>query len=177
MTKAKKELLTIPSERIASKIFWIRNKKVMIDRDIAELYRVKTGALNQAVKRNIDRFPTDFMFQLTKEETEIWKSQIVISKAEKKGLRKKPLDFTEQGIAMLSSVLKSKRAIQVNVQIIRTFIKLRELLATNEELQRKIARIEQKYDKRFRVIFEAIKKLIAEEEKPKKQIGFKIEKD
>jgi len=99
----------------------------MIDRDLAELYEVETRILNQAVRRNFDRFPSDFMFQLSKQETNVWKSQIVISTAEKKGLRKRPLVFTEQGVAMLSSVLNSERAIQVNIQIIRTFTKLREL--------------------------------------------------
>ena len=154
----------------------IRGEKVMMDRDLAELYRVDTRALNQAVRRNKERFPKDFMFQLTKEEMEIWKSQIVISNREKMGLRKRPLAFTEQGVAMLSSVLKSKTAIQVNVQIIRTFTKLRKLLATHTQLRKKIEDMERKYDKKFRVIFYAIRRLLAEEEKPKRQIGFKTGK-
>ena len=138
------ENFLIPSERIVNKIYIFRNKKVMFDRDLAELYGVKTMVLNQAVKRNIKRFPADFMFQLDKKEMEIWKSQIVISKSDKMGLRKLPLVFTEQGVAMLSSVLNSDRAINVNIQIIRTFTKIRELLATNEALQRKMIEMEKK---------------------------------
>ncbi|MEK7150348.1 MAG: ORF6N domain-containing protein, partial [Patescibacteria group bacterium] len=135
MEKSKKEIIAIPNERIIKGIFLIRGKKVMIDRDLANLYGVETRSLNQAVRRNADRFPADFMFQLNQQETNIWKSQIVMSTAEKKGLRKKPLVFTEQGVAMLSSVLNSKRAIMVNIQIIRTFTQLRELLSTHKDLE------------------------------------------
>ncbi len=146
----------------------------MIDRDLAELYGVETRVLNQAVRRNNERFPEgDFMFQLTAQEMEIWKSQIVMSKNEKMGLRKAPLVFTEQGVAMLSSVLNSKRAIQVNIQIIRTFTKLREMLATHNELRKKIEEMEQKYNKQFREVFAVIKLLVVEEQKPKREIGFK----
>lgn len=146
----------------------------MLDRDLAELYGVPTKVLNQAVKRNMARFPEDFMFQLTDEELENWKSQIVTSNREKMGLRKKPYAFTEQGVAMLSSVLNSDRAVQVNLQIIRTFTRLRELLLTHEDLKRKIEEMEKEYDQRFKVVFEAIQELIEEEaeDKPKKQIGF-----
>ncbi len=172
MKQTKKQLVTIPTERIISRILLIRGKKVMIDRDLAELYEVETRVLNQAVRRNIDRFPTDFMFQLNKQETSLWKSQIVITKADKKGLRRSPLVFTEQGVAMLSSVLNSKRAVQVNIQIIRTFTKLRELLTTNKDLKQKIEAMEKKYDKQLRGIFEAIKHLLIDEEKPKRRIGF-----
>ena len=132
MEKSKKEIMAIPSERIISRIFLIRGKKIMVDRDLAELYGVETRVLNQAVRRNIERFPSDFMFQLDKKETDIWKSQIVMSTADKKGLRKIPLVFTEQGVAMLSGVLNSKRAIMVNIQIIRTFTQLRELFSGGE---------------------------------------------
>ena len=166
----------IPSERIVNKIYIIRNKKVMLDRDLAELYGVKTMVLNQAVKRNIKRFPADFMFQLDKKEMENWKSQIVISKSERMGLRKLPLAFTEQGVAMLSSVLSSDRAINVNIQIIRTFTKIRELLATNEALQKKVMEMEKKYDSKIKKIFDIIQGmqfLSADEDKPKKEIGFK----
>ena len=135
MEKSKKEIIAIPNERIIKGIFLIRGVKVMIDRDLANLYGVETRSLNQAVRRNADRFPADFMFQLNQQETNIWKSQIVMSTAEKKGLRKKPLVFTEQGVAMLSSVLNSKRAIMVNIQIIRTFTQLRELLSTHKDLE------------------------------------------
>jgi hypothetical protein len=173
------EALIIPSERIVSKIYVIRNKKVMLDRDIAELYGVSTRELNQAVKRNIKRFPADFMFQLDKQEFENWKSQIVISNSLKMGLRKRPLAFTEGGVAMLSGVLNSERAINVNIQIIRTFIKIRELLSTNEALQRKIMQMERKYDTKIKKIFDILHLLLADENKPvpdggqaKKEIGF-----
>ena len=128
----------ILQETVETKILLLRGKKVMLDRDLAVLYRVETKVLNQAVKRNIERFPEDFMFQLTKEEMKNWKSQFVTSNREKMGLRKRPYVFTEPGIAMLSSVLNSKRAIQVNIQIIRTFIKLREMLLTHAGLKQKI---------------------------------------
>ena len=144
----------------------------MMDRDLAELYGVETRTLNQAVKRNIERFPDDFMVQLSKEETKIWKSQIVISTAERKGLRKSPLVFTEQGVAMLSSVLNSERAIKVNIQIVRTFTKLRELLVTNKELREKIEEMEKRYDSQLKDIFEVLRQLLIQEEKPKKEIGF-----
>lgn len=174
MEKSKKEIIAIPNERIISRIFLVRGKKVMIDRDLAELYGVETRALNQAVRRNIDRFPGDFMFQLDKEETNVWKSQIVISTSEKKGLRKNPLVFTEQGVAMLSSVLNSKKAIMVNIQIIRTFTQLREFLSTNKEIREKIENMEKKYDKQLREIFDAIKYLLVEETKSKEPIGFSV---
>src|SRR3989344_3631525 len=173
MKKSKKEIITLPNERIISRIFLIRGKKVMVDRDLANLYGVETRSLNQAVRRNIDRFPADFMFQLNQEETNIWKSQIVISAADKKGLRKSPLVFTEQGVAMLSSVLNSERAIRVNIQIIRTFTQLRELLSANKDLKEKIENMEKKYDKQMRDIFEAIKRLLTEKTKPKNPIGFR----
>ena len=153
-------------------IFLIRGRKVMIDRDLAELYKVETRTLNQAVRRNINRFPLDFMFQLNKQETSIWKSQIVMSTADKKGLRRSPLVFTEQGVAMLSSVLNSNRAIQVNIQIIRTFTKLRELLSTNKQLREKIENMKRKYDKQLKVVFDVMKQLLIEEEKPKREMGF-----
>ena len=133
MAKANKALM-IPDERVMNKIYLIRSKKVMIDRDLAELYQVETRVLNQAIRRNIGRFPEDFMFQLTDKEFENWKSQIVISKSEKMGLRKRPLAFTEQGVAMLSSVLNSETAIAVNIQIIRVFTRMRELLLTHKDI-------------------------------------------
>ena len=172
MENSKKEIIVIPSERIISRIFLIRGKKVIIDRDLAELYEVETRTLNQAVRRNIARFPSDFMFQLNKQETIIWKSQIVMSTADKKGLRRSPLVFTEQGVAMLSSVLNSDRAIQVNIQIIRTFTKLKEFLATNKQLREKIESMEKKYDKKLKEVFDVLKSLLIQEEKPKRQIGF-----
>lgn len=171
MDRAARELTILSTERIASRIFWVRNKKVMLDKDLAELYIVETRALNQAVRRNKDRFPDDFMFQLAGDEFTNLRSQIVTSRWG--GTRKPPLAFTEQGVAMLSSVLKSKRAVSVNIQIIRTFVKLRELLATNEALRKKIEIMERKYDNQFKVVFDVIKKLLAEEEKPKTKIGYR----
>jgi phage regulator Rha-like protein len=166
-------LTIIPSERIVSKIYIIRNRKVMIDRDLAGLYGVTTGNLNLAVRRNIKRFPEDFMFQMTKEEMKNWILQFATSNSTKMGLRKSPYVFTEQGVAMLSSVLNSDRAINVNIQIIRTFTKIRELLATNEALQRKMIEMEKKYDGKIKEIFDTLGFLLEDKIKPKKQIGFK----
>jgi hypothetical protein len=166
---------TLVPELIENKIFLIRDKKVMIDRDLALLYGVETRALNQAVRRHKERFPEDFMFQLTREETENWKSQIVISNKEKMGIRKTPFVFTENGVAILSSVLNSKKAVHVNIQIMRTFTKLRELMYSHKELKQKIEDLERKFeqhDKNFIVIFEAIKKLLEPPAQPKKPIGF-----
>ena len=142
------------------------------DTTLAVLYGVETRVLNQAVKRNITRFPEDFMFQLTKEETENWKSQIVISNREKMGLRRRPYAFTEQGVAMLSSVLNSERAIQVNIQIMRAFIKLKEMLSTHKDLKQKIEEMEKKYDYQFKIVFDAIKQLLEPPIEPKGKIGF-----
>jgi len=173
LNKKMKETHVIPKERIIQSIFVMRGQKVMSARDLSVLYGVETKALNQAVKRNIDRFPEDFMFQLTREETKIWKSQFVTSNSgDKMGLRKDPIVFTEQGILMLSSVLKSERAIQVNIQIVRTFIKLREMLSNYKEVKEKIEAMEKKYDQRFKVVFDTLKQLLTEEEKPKRKIGF-----
>jgi hypothetical protein len=179
------ELTVIPVERIESKIFYIRGRKVMFDRDLADLYGVPTGRLNEQVKRNRKRFPDDdFMFQLTKAEFENFKgliSQNAISK--RGGTQKPPYVFTEQGIAMLSAVLSSKRAIQVSILIIKTFTRLRQLIASNQELRQKIEDMERRYEKRFgahdqqlREIFEAIQKLLAPPEEPKKnRMGFRTE--
>lgn len=164
------ENLLIPSERIVSKIYVIRNKKVMLDKDLAELYGVKTKVLNQAVKRNIKRFPEDFMFKLDKKEFVSLRSQLVTSK--RGGARYESFVFTEQGVAMLSSVLKSGRAISVNIQIIRTFTRIRELLATNEALHRKIMEMEKRYDGKIKEIFNMLKLLMEEKSKPKRKIGF-----
>lgn len=163
----------IPLERIEAKILLIRGKKVMLDRDLAMLYGVSTKSLNQAVKRNSARFPEDFMFQLNLDEFKNWKSQFVTSNFDRMGLRKRSFAFTEQGVAMLSSVLRSERAIRVNIQIMRTFTKLRELIGQNEDLQRKIEALESRYDEQFKIVFDAIRRLIAEEETPTTEIGFK----
>ncbi len=151
----------------------------MLDRDLAELYGVTTKAFNQAVKRNLERFPGDFMFQLNEAELENWRSQIVTSNpSAKMGLRRRPYAFTEQGVAMLSSVLHSKRAVQVNIAIMRAFVKLRELLASHKDLARKLDALEKKYDVHFQVVFDAIRKLMEPEElPPRQQIGFKARKE
>ncbi|EFK11247.1 conserved hypothetical protein [delta proteobacterium NaphS2] len=150
----------VPVERIFGKIFLIRDTKVMMDRDLAELYGVETRVLKQAVRRNMERFPDDFMFELTKDEFQNWRSQFVMSNSEKMGLRRPPMAFTEQGVAMLSSVLRSDTAIQVNIQIMRAFTQLRQMLMSNEELRKKIEHMEMKYDRQFKVVFDAIKQLI-----------------
>lgn len=164
--------LLVPQEVIESKILFIRGKKVMLDRDLAKLYKVATKRLNEQVKRNRDRFPEDFMFQLTPREFENWKSQFATSNSEKMGLRRKPYAFTEQGVAMLSSVLNSKMAIQVNIQIMRTFTKLKEILLTHKDLQKKIDDMEKEYDQQFKAVFEIIRELLTPPEKPKSKIGF-----
>lgn len=147
-------------ERIEQKILLIRGKKVMLDRDLAKLYNVPTRILNQAVRRNISRFPQDFMFQLTKSEFKDWKSQIVTSNSDKMGLRKRPLAFTEHGILMLSSVLNSERAIKVNIHIMRVFTRLRELMIQHKDLEQRINALERKCDRKFKSIFEAIRQLL-----------------
>jgi len=159
----------VPMEMIEKKIYLIRGQKVMLDRDLASLYGVETRALNQAVRRNVDRFPADFMFSLTREEIRNL-SQIVISSKMKHA--PSVLVFTEQGVAMLSSVLRSKRAVQANIAIMRTFVKLREMMASHKDLARKLEDLEKKYDGQFQVVFEAIRQLIAVEERPKTKIGY-----
>ena len=160
----------VPVELITSKIFFLRGVKVLIDRDLAELYDVETRVLNQAVKRHIKRFPEDFMFQLTTAEFNNLKSQFVTSSWG--GVRKLPSAFTEQGVAMLSGILNSDRAIDVNIQIMRTFIKLRHMISTNEELKREINGLRQLTDKRFQIVFETLDQLLSEEINPPKKIGF-----
>jgi len=163
----------IPIERIQNSIYLIRKQKAMLDKDLAALYGVETKALIQAVKRNIERFPSDFMYQLTDKEVVILRSQIVTSSWG--GRRYNPYVFTEQGVAMLSSVLKSKRAVAVNIAIMRTFVKLRQILATNDLLRRKIESMERKYDEQFQQVFAVLKNMQTEETKPKRQIGFHTE--
>jgi hypothetical protein len=162
----------LPVESITSKIYFIRDHKVMLDRGLADLYGVETKLLKRTVRRNIDRFPSDFMFELTKKELENWRCQFGTSNNIKMGLRYSPMAFTEQGVAMLSSVLNSKRAIQANIQIMRAFTKLRTMLLTNENLRRKIEDMESKYDEQFRIVFQAIKLLLKEDDQPKRKIGF-----
>jgi hypothetical protein len=161
----------VPIELIASKIYLIRGIKVMLDRDLAELYDVETRVLNQAVSRNIERFPEDFMFSLTREEI-MRISQIVTSSEIK--FSKSVRCFTEQGVAMLSSVLKSKRAIEVNIAIMRAFVKLREALLDNKDLRRELEGLKQITEERFRIVFETLDQLITVENKPKKKIGYTV---
>ena len=188
--QSSKNISIVPDENIMGKIYYIRGEKVMFDRDLANLYGVETGALNQAMKRNMKRFPEDFMFKLTKEEASNWKSQLVTSNYERSlisqtviskrgGTRHFPYVFTEQGVAMLSSVLKSERAIEVNIQIMRMFIRTREFLASNSELRAKVEILEKKYDNKFKIVFDAIKSIIEmkkEDIKSTGRIGFKVEK-
>ncbi|MGY0425243.1 MAG: ORF6N domain-containing protein [Polaribacter sp.] len=171
----------IPEELITNKIYLIRNQKVMLDRDLAELYQVETRVLKQAVKRNINRFPNDFMFEMTKEEFENWRSQFVTSNSDKMGLRYAPMVFTEQGVAMLSSVLKSKRAIAVNIKIIRIFTKMRELLNDNLSLRLVIEKIKKKVtnqSKNIELVFSYLDELIDKKENKKERtkIGYKNDK-
>jgi len=187
----------IPAERIERRILLLRGQKVMLDFELAELYGVPTKVLNQAVKRNIERFPADFMFELSDEEArlvsrsqivtlnpengakslqenEILRSQIVTSNSGpgSGGRRFIPFAFTEQGVAMLSSVLRSPRAVQVNIAIMRTFVQLRQMLASSAELSGKLAALEAKYDKQFKVVFDAIRELMSDKKLPKREIGF-----
>ena len=162
----------VPIEIIEGKIFFIRGQKVMLDRDLAQLYGVETRVLNQAVRRNIERFPADFMFTLTRDEI-MRISQIVISSGhETIKFSKNVMAFTEQGVAMLSSVLNSKRAVQVNIAIMRVFVKLREMIASNKELSRRLDKLEKKYDAQFKVVFDAIRELMTPLEPKRKRIGF-----
>ena len=163
----------IPSEKIEKRIFLLRGQKVMLDADLAELYGVETGALKRAVKRNRERFPEDFMFPLTFQEVGILRCQNGISSWG--GHRFLPYAFTEQGVAMLSSVLKSKRAVQVNIEVMRAFVKLREMLASHKDLALKLAEMEKKYDSQFKVVFDAIRELMTPIEPPPKprRIGFR----
>lgn len=174
MTKQITEaLIRIPEDQIKSSIYFIRAHRVMLDEDLATIYGVKTKALVQAVKRNKERFPKDFMFQLNQEEFNILRSQNVTSSIGRGGRRYAPYAFTEQGVAMLSSVLKSKKAVQANIQIIRTFVQLREMLASHKDLDRRLQELEQKYDSQFKIVFDAIRELMKPPLKPKRKIGFK----
>ncbi|MBW1849346.1 MAG: ORF6N domain-containing protein [Deltaproteobacteria bacterium] len=162
----------IPVERIAKKIYLIRDTKVMLDRDLAELYGVETKRLKEQVKRNLDRFPEDFMLELSKDELKNWRSQFATSNKDVMGLRVPPFAFTEHGILMLSSILKSKRAVQVNIQIMRTFTKLRQALLDNDDLRNDLSELKQITEERFRIVFETLDQLLTKENKPKKKIGY-----
>jgi hypothetical protein len=188
------ETTLIPAERIERRILLLRGQKVMLDFELAELYGVPTKALNQAVKRNIERFPADFMFELSDEEAKlVSRSQIVTLDGENMGkaqgnkgslrsqivtlkrgqhLKYAPYAFTEQGVAMLSSVLRSPRAVQVNIAIMRTFVQLRQLMSTHADLAQKLKSLESKYDAQFKVVFDAIRELMSDKKLPKREIGF-----
>jgi hypothetical protein len=170
---AMKQSSLIPVERIEKAIYLIRGQKVMLDRDLAVLYGISTKVLKQAVRRNIDRFPDDFMFVLSSAEFQNWRSQFVTSKADRVGLRHAPMAFTEHGILMLSSVLNSNRAVQVNIEIMRAFVKLRQMLASNSELSRRLDELEGTYDRQFKVVFDAIRQLMSPAPPDRKQIGFR----
>jgi ORF6N domain-containing protein len=175
MSKTKQTSAIVHSPQIAGKILYLRGTRVLLDSDLAKLYGVRTAALNQAVQRNKERFPEDFMFRLNEKEMEALRSQFGISKGEGRGGRRyAPYAFTEQGVAMLSSVLRSPRAVQVNIAIMRTFVRLREMLATNQKLRRKIEDLEKRYDTKFQVIFAAIESMLEDEDLPKPGIGFHV---
>ena len=164
--------LDIPPERIERRILLVRGQRVMLDEDLAELYHVETKVLNRAVRRNLSRFPADFMFPLTTAEFRDLRFQFGTS-SRWGGRRYIPMAFTEQGVAMLSSVLRGERAVQVNIAIMRAFVKLREMLSSNRDLARRLNKLEKKYDARFRVVFDAIRELMKPPEKPKSRIGFR----
>jgi hypothetical protein len=167
--------LLIKSERIERRVLRLRGLNVMLDEDLAALYRVDVKALNQAVKRNRDRFPSDFMFRLTAQEAKSLRSQIVTSKVGRGGRRNAPYAFTEQGVAMLSSVLHSALAIRVNIEIMRAFVKVRRMIESRGDLANRLDELEEKYDEQFTVVFAAIRKLIAPPKAIRKRIGFRAE--
>ena len=168
--------IVVPEELILIRIHEIRNKKVMLDRDLAHLFGVETRVLKQAVRRNVNRFPRDFMFVMSPDELEEWRSQTVMSKADRIGLRHSPFCFTEQGIAMLASVLNSEVAIQVNIQIIRVFTKMREMMITHKDILLKVEEIERQVtaqDEKIVAVFNYLKEFVADQEKPRTKIGYK----
>ncbi len=168
--------LTVPDEVILAKIYEIRGQKVMMDRDLAELYGVETRVLKQAVRRNSTRFPEDFMFEMDKKELENWRSQIVMSNSDKMGLRYSPFCFTEQGVTMLSCVLNSEQAIAVNIRVIRTFAKMREMMLNHKDLLLEMEAIRKKVsgqDEKIELIFDYLKQFIKEQEKPRNRLGYK----
>ena len=173
--KMAKDRSLIPIERIERLILLIRGHKVMLDSDLADLYGVTTKRLNEQVRRNLSRFPEDFMFQLTESEARLLRSQFATSKEGRGGRRYPPYAFTEQGVAMLSSVLNSERAVQVNIEIMRAFVRLRQILASNKELAKRLDELEKKYDAQFKVVFDAIRELMRPQESKKRPIGFLVE--
>lgn len=172
------QVAVIPAERIEKAILSIRGEKVMLDSDLAELYGVETKALNQAVKRNANRFPEDFMFQLSAGEVfKLNRSQIVTGSQKHRDPRFPPYAFSEHGALMLANVLNSERAVQTSVQVVRAFVRLRQMLASNAELARKLAALENKYDAQFKVVFDAIRQLMSPPEPKCREIGFHVKYD
>jgi hypothetical protein len=172
----KEQILLQPDEIIMNKIYLFRSKKVMIDRDLAELYGVETKRLKEAVRRNISRFPEDFMFEMDGDELENWRTQFASSNSDRLGLRYPPFCFTEQGVTMLSCILNSERAIAVNIQVIRIFTKMKELLITNKEILLQLEKIERKltsHDEDISMIFQYLKKLLHPVYPPRRKIGFR----
>lgn len=161
-----------PALPVERRILLIRGERVLLDVDLAELYGVPTKALKQSVRRNLDRFPPDFMFQLTPAETTILRSQTVTSRSAHGGVRYSPYAFTEHGVAMLSAVLRSERAVKVSIEIVRAFVRLRHIVAADADLARKLASLEKKYDAQFRVVFDAIRELMAPPPRSKRRAGF-----
>lgn len=170
-----KGTMLIPKETIENKIILLRGQKVILDFHLAKLYNVTPKRLKEQVRRNIKRFPFDFMLELTTDEYQFLRTQFATSKKGRGGRRYLPFAFTEQGVAMLSSILRSERAIQVNIEIMRAFVKLREILATHKDLAKKLDELEKKYDAQFRIVFDAIRQLMQPPQAPKRQIGFKVE--
>ena len=170
--KTDKQLMNL--KNIEHLIYFIRGQKVMLDRDLADLYEVETAQLKRAVRRNMDRFPEDFMFQLTKTELDNWRCRFGISNADKMGLRYSPMAFTEHGVAMLSSVLRSKKAVQVNIQIMRVFSRIRQMLIDNKQLRDEFEEMKRQTDARFRIVFEALDQLLLVDDNHKRKIGFEV---
>ena len=176
-------IVQVPDEVIMSKIYLVRGVKVMLDRDLANIYGIATRVLKQAVRRNLKRFPEDFMFSMSKEELHIWRSQIVTSNSDKMGLRHPPYCFTEHGVVMLASVLHSEKAIQINIQIVRVFAKMREMLASNKDILRKLESLQDQinnHDNHFLVLFKYLEemekeKMHIEDQRKRKRIGYKRE--
>ena len=167
----------IPIEFIENKIYLIRDKKIMLDSDLAELYSVSTKRLNEQVRRNIDRFPEDFMFVLTKEEADSLRSQFAtLKKGRGQHSKYLPYAFTEYGAIMAATILNSSRAVEMSIFVVRAFVKLREMLISHKDLKHKIEEMEKKYDSQFKIVFNAIKELMTPAEKPARKIGFKTEK-
>jgi hypothetical protein len=164
----------VPVERIEKSIYLIRGKKIILDSDLASIYGIPTYRFNEAVKRNKKRFPEDFMFQLKREEVDILISQNAMSKPGRGGRRSLPYVFTEHGAVMAANILKSPIAVEMSVIVVRAFVKMREIMIEQKDLARKLSALEKKYDKQFQVVFDAIRALMAEEEKPRKKIGFEV---